>query len=389
MTYFNQSFDAYYGLDVHQATISISRALPDGECEYVTTLTNQTKAIDKFFKKELKTYANIQTAYEAGGCGFAVHHALVAHGIESQVIAPSLIPKIPGKRKKNDKVDSMNLATFLRDGLLVPIHIPEEEQIEVREHTRQRECFTAQLRVARQQVLSMLRRHGKRYTKGKKNWTKTYWGWLRGVEMPSLLLQEVLATYVDHVTDLQEKIAKIDRKLIQIHEDWTKASVSKGLATLRGIDTLTATSIVAEVDEFGRFETAGEFMSYLGLTPSEFSSGERVTRNRIRKDKVHRGAITKAGNGRIRRLLVEAAWSYRHLPRKYKALKKRWLNQPQEITNHAWKAQRRLYNKYRSMSQLGKSSTLVNVSVARELAGFVWAIGIMAESLLTLSKKAA
>ena len=380
MTYSDKSFDAYYGLDVHQATISVARVLPNGNCEYLTTLSNQEKNLREFFSRELEIYPKILTAYEAGGCGYHVHRLLSSLGITNLVIAPSLIPKLPGKRKKNDKVDSMDLAIFLRNGQLTPVHVPAEEQVAVREQTRQRETFTARLRVARQHVLSLLRRYGKRFTQGKHHWTKTFWKWLRGVEMSSLALQEVLLTYIEEVEEIQEKIARIDHKLEQIHQGWARASVAKALATLRGISFLTSTSIVAEMDEFCRFETAGEFMNYLGLTPSEFSSGERVTKHRVLPNKVNRGPITKTGNTRIRRLLIESAWSYRHLPRKSKDLNLRWIGQPSHITDHAWKAQRRLYKKHRALAQQGKSPQLTNVAVARELAGFVWAIGLMAES---------
>ena len=387
-THSNKSYDAYYGLDAHQKTISVARALPHGESEYVTTLPNREKELHDFFTQELETYPRILTAYEAGGCGFFLHHFLLSLGLDNIVIAPSLIPKIPGKRRKNDKIDAIDLGMFLRNGQLVPIHVPDEEQLIIRENTRQREAFTAQLRVARQKVLAMLRRYGHRFTQGKLHWTKMHWHWLRGVKMTSLGLQEVLLEYIDHVETLMKKIADIDAKLERIPQQWTKAPIAKGLATLRGVDTYTATTLVAEIDEFSRFETAGEFMSYLGLTPTEFSSGERVTKHRVSQDKVRRGPITKAGNGRVRRLLIEAAWSYRHLPRRYKALMRRWKGQPQQLTDHAFKAQKRLYTKYRKLVESGKPTQVVNVAIARELAGFVWAIGIMAESLQNAPKRA-
>ena len=379
---FTKDPNVYYGLDVHQGTISIARIFPEESPQYVTTISNNPKDIEAFFKQELTQYAKIQTTYEAGGCGYHIHHQLTAMGIDNLVAAPSLIPKKPGKRVKNDKVDACNLAEYLRFGQLVGVHVPHEEQEAFKDLTRQRDAFKKQLRVARQQVQGMLRRYGKRYTDGKISWTMCYWNWLRKVKMPDLGRQEVLMEYIDNVEAIGDRIQKINQRITTLRAQWRKDSIAKALATLRGIDLFTATSIVAEVDDFSRFETAGQFMSYLGLTPGEFSSGERVGRNRVISAKVNRGSITKAGNKRLRWLLVEAAWHYRYLPSKPKALRTRWEGQPRQVLDHAWKAQARLYKKYTILNRKGKTSKVANIAVARELAGFIWSIGLMAETTL-------
>ncbi len=186
MTDYSKDVDAYYGLDVHRATISIARCLPGGRPEYLTTISNNPKEIGVFFEQELAQYPRILTTYEAGGCGYHLHHQLTAMGIGNLVAAPSLIPKKPGKRVKNDKKDSCDLSEYLCNGQLVGVHVPQGEQEAFKDLTRQRDAFNRQLRVARQQVQGMLRRYGKRYTSGKISWTQAYWTWLRGVKMPEI-----------------------------------------------------------------------------------------------------------------------------------------------------------------------------------------------------------
>jgi transposase len=365
-------FNAYFGLDVHQDSISIGRALPGEEAKYLETIENNDDKIRSFFRKELEKYPIIQTAYEAGGCGYHIHRLLCELGIHSQVIAPTHIPKISGKRVKNDKIDACNLTTFLKNEQLTAIYIPTQEDEVVREKTRQREVLKKASKVAKQQVLGLLRRHGIRFTLGKTNWTKLFWNWLGGIHFADTEMQFIFLDYVSQVEQLRDKVKKLDDEISKMRDTWSKKKIAEGLSSLKSIDTLSSTSIVAEVGSFSRFQSASEFMAFIGLTPSEYSSGKKVTR----------GSITKTGNNRIRRLLVEATKHYRKHPRKSNELLKRWELVPLEMQEHAWKAQRRLYRQYWKYLEQGKHHNVATIAVARELAGFIWALGCMAEKAL-------
>lgn len=379
--YTTTEYRAFYGLDVHKATISIARCLPGGEPEYLTTITNSPEAIHAYFTEALETYPMILTAYEAGGCGNHVHRTLTKAGVKNLVIAPTLMPTKAGRRVKNDKEDAKSLAEYLANRQLTPIYVPDEDDEAYKAKTRQRTQFRKAATGAKQNLSSWLQLNGIRYTLGKTAWTKTYWTWLGSLKMETADMQEILQDYIDEVERLVEKIAKIDRDLERMQREWARSQVARALAAIRGINLVTAVTITAEIGDFYRFKTAGEFMSYLGLTPREFSSGERVGRNRVRADKIKRGAISKQGNTHVRRLLVEAAWKARHNPAKNAELRKRWKDLDESITDQAWESQKRLNKKYRSMIEKGKPSNVTVTAVARELAGFVWAIGRWAQDL--------
>lgn len=375
------TYDAFFGMDVHQATITIAICLPnDPNPKHTDTINNRKGSIEKFFKKQLQSYPRILTAYEAGGCGFEIHRTLEAMGIDNQIIAPTHIPKRTGHRVKNDKNDAIMLAEFLRNGQLTPIHVPTHETLEYRELTRMRDDVTKAKVQAQNHVCGMLRSYDKKFTGTKTLWTQVFRKWLGTVTLPTTGLQMILTNRIEEVVRQEKRLAEINKAIDEALDKWPRQNVVRALMTLRGISLFTAMSIVAEVESFSRFDSAKKFMSYIGVTPSEFSSGERIGKNKVDPKRIKGGPITKAGNARIRRLLVEASWKGGQIPRQIGSeTSKRWKGQPEAITEHAFKAQKRLFVKHQQMFHAGKAKPLITVALARELAGFVWAIGKMAE----------
>ena len=363
------NFNAFYGMDVHQNTISIARAEPGKAIQFLCTIDNIPEKISAFFKAQLEKFKMIKTAYESGSCGTVLHKQLVEMGIHSEIIAPTRIPKRQ-KKKKNDRLDAMSLAEFLINNQLTPIYIHCAEDEIVREKTRQRESFQNDLKQAKNKMLSFLRRNGIRYTRGKSYWTKTFIDWLGSIQFSSPELQIIFSDYLVIVYEKMKKIKEIDEQIFTMKEAWQRKPVVDAVMSLKGCGLICAASIVAEIGSFARFETAGHFMGYLGLVPSEFSSGKAVTQ----------GRITKEGNGRVRRLLVEAAQSYRKFPRFGVDLTKRLRNLPIEYRNYSFKAQVRLHKRYWRLINANKKHNVAIVAIARELAGFLWAIACEAES---------
>jgi transposase len=370
--------DAFYGIDLHQDTLTISRCTTFGEPEYVTTLAYNLDKIRQFFVQELQTYPKAMSTYEAGGCGVEVHRLLCSIGVDNVIAVPSLLPKKKRKRK-NDILDSKALASYLRNGEIHEVYVHDEEDEACRELNRLRLAAKKKQRIAQQQLLGFLRRHGKRYP-GKTNWTKTYWKWLWSVAMPSPALQYVLLHLIEAVEYEQSVIEKLEDELRQSNDSWVRKEVVEALMTLKGIDFITAFAFGSEIGSFLRFSSATEFMAYLGLMPSEHSSGERVTPSRVLTHKVQRGHITKEGNIRMRSLMVEASHAYRHRPKKSPELLKRWEGVPSVITDHAWKAQHYLNSLHHRFTLRGKHTNVIRVAIARKLAGFVWHIACLAEA---------
>lgn len=380
MTHSTPNQPAFYGLDVHQDTISIARCTADTKTsEYLTTIKNDPAEIAAFFNKELRTYPWIQSAYEAGACGYAIHHQLLSLGIDSLVVAPSKIPTTRSRGQKNDKLDSMHLAKCLHNQDLVAIHVPDQDQCDMRALTRQRQTWVGMLKQAKNRVAGHLRnKTNERFTEGKKAWTYKYWRWLETIELSTPTETRVLKRYIQNVKDLMHDIEDIDKEISALQEHWNNREVVRGLTAIRGIGDYTAAALVGEIGSFSRFETAAQFMSYIGLVPNMFSSGERKPGGGVDRKKLLQGGITKAGNDRVRWLLVEAAWHARHFPKK-DPYRKRWEGLPKSVVDHAWKAQKRLFSKFQSLSLKRKPSPVVNIAVARELAGFIWSIGCQME----------
>ncbi len=358
-------FSKYVGLDVHKETIAVSVAEADGgEVRYIGEIANTPEAIEKLVKQLRKGGANLSFCYEAGPCGYVIYRQLTDLGWDCQVVAPSLIPKKAGDRVKTDRRDSLSLARLHRAGELTAVWVPDGAQEALRDLTRAREDMKHLQRQAKQRLLAFLLRHGKRYD-GKSNWTQEHYRWLEMVKFDHPVQQIVFQDYVDTVKAMTKRVEAIDKQIESAAAESVFWPVIEGLMALRGVNLLTATTIVAEIGDLRRFASAPQLMAYLGVVPSEYSSGGTKSR----------GGITKTGNGHVRRLLVEAGWTYRHPARKTAVLERRAKRTSEAVQEIAWKAQKRLCGRYRLLEARGKLKVQVCTAIARERAGFIWAIG--------------
>jgi transposase len=360
-----KEFSKYVGLDVHKETIAVSVAeAGGGEVRYFGEIANTLEAVAKLARQLKKGDAALSFCYEAGACGYGVYRQLRELRHECMVVAPSLIPRKAGDRVKTDRRDSLALARLHRAGELTAVWVPDGAQEALRDLTRAREDMKHLQRQAKQRLLAFLLRHGKRYS-GKSRWTQAHAHWLEAVKYNYPIQQTVFQEYVDTVKALTERVAAFDKQIESAARESVFWPVIEALMALRGVNLLTATTVVAEIGDLKRFSGAPQLMAYLGVVPSEHSSGGKQSR----------GGITKTGNGHVRRVLVEAAWTYRHPARKTAALQRRAECTPEAIQAIAWKAQQRLCGRYRLLTGKGKLKVQVCTAIARELAGFIWAIG--------------
>jgi len=360
-----KEFSKFVGLDVHKETIAVSVAEANGgEVRYLGEIANTPEAVDKLVKQLRKGGANLFFCYEAGPCGYGIHRQLTDLGWDCQVVAPSLIPKKAGDRVKTDRRDSLMLARLHRAGELTAVWVPDGAQEALRDLTRAREDMKHLQRQAKQRLLAFLLRHGKRYD-GKSNWTQAHYRWMGEVKFDHPVQQIVFQEYVDTVKAMTKRVEALDKQIESAAAGSVFWPVIEGLMALRGVNLLTATTIVAEIGDLRRFASAPQLMAYLGVVPSEHSSGGTKSR----------GGITKTGNGHVRRVLVEAAWTYRHPARKTAILQRRAERTSEAVQEIAWKAQTRLCGRYRLFEARGKLKVLACTAIARELAGFIWAIG--------------
>jgi len=313
--------------------------------------------------KELK--GPVRVVYEAGPCGYELYRRLRKSGIECAVAAPSLTPRKPGDRVKTNRRDAQKLARLLRAGELTLITVPDARQEAVRDLIRAREAANKDLLRARHQLSKLLLRYGYRYQQGRA-WTKRYWEWVNQIELSEEWSRAVVRQQIVVIEQRLEVVAEYDRHIEKIAESAEYAPIVAALGVLRGIDRLTAMTIAAELGDLRRFATAPQMMAALGLVPSEYSTG----------DKTMRMAITKTGNAHVRRVLVEAAWHYqRFANRTGPTVRRRREGQPRERVAIAERCDARLHRRFIRLTSRGKRSTVAAVAVARELAGFIWAIG--------------
>jgi transposase len=358
-------FSKYVGLDVHKETIAVSVAeARGGEVRYLGEIGNTPQALTKLVRQLGKHGESLSFCYEAGPCGYGVYRQLLELKQACMVVAPSLIPRKSGERVKTDRRDSLSLARLLRAGELTAVWVPDAEHEALRDLVRAREDMKHLQRQAKQRLLAFLLRHGKRYD-GKSNWTLTHYRWLETLKFAQPVQQVVFQEYVDAVLAGSKRVRGLERMIEQAAQASATWPVIEALMALRGVNLLTAVTIVAEIGDLTRFANAPQLMAYLGLVPSEHSSGSSV----------RRGGITKAGNSHVRRVLIEAAWTYRHAARKTAPLQRRAERTSQAVQDIAWAAQKRLCGRYRALDAKGKLQVQVCTAVARELAGFIWAVG--------------
>lgn len=356
---------SFIGMDVHKATISISVAEEgrSGPVRFLGTIPNTADDVAKMVKR-LSKHGELDFCYEASGCGYGIHRQLTALGHRCSVVAPSLIPRKAGERIKTDRRDSEKLAILHRSGDLTPVWVPDTTHEALRDLVRARVDASMHLMRARQQLLAFLLRHGRNYTTGK-HWTQRHRCWLAKQVFKEHAHGIVFHDYLETVWTAQQRRDVLVKKISAMVASWSLGPLVEALRGLRGIDTISAATFIASTGDLSRFESPRLLMGYLGLVPSEHSSGGTI----------RRGGITKAGNREARRMLIEAAWSYQYPARIAKDKAEVLVRLPKNIRDIAWKAQTRLCTRYRSMIARGKKPTVVIAAIARELAGFIWAIG--------------
>jgi transposase len=361
----------YVGLDVHAETIAIAVAEATGEVRWAGAIPNTPDAIAKAMRK-LGAAESLDVCYEAGPCGYVLYWQLTRLGMKCTVVAPTLIPVRAGDRVKTDRRDAEKLARCHRSGDLTAVWVPDAAHEAMRDLVRAREAAKKDQLRARHRLGKFLLRHGRRPPTGTTAWKTKHMAWIHSITFEHPAQEATLLDYKTEVHHARDRIERLDRAIdLAIEGAPPKMrAVVEALQTLRGVAKVSAVTIVAELGELGRFARARQLMGYSGAVSSENSTGSRV----------RRGAITKTGNAHLRRVVVEAAWAYRHRPSLVGALKRRQTGQSEEVKAIAWKAQHRLCSRYRRLATKGKPLQQVVTAVARELLGFIWAIGVEIEN---------
>ena len=353
----------FIGLDVHKETVSIAIAEHNKEPRSLGKISNNPEAIYKVMRK-LGPFKRLKVCYEAGPCGYVIYRQLSKLGIECLVVAPSMIPKKPGVRVKTDSKDATMLARLLRSNDLAPIWVPDERHEALRDLSRAVEAAQGDLLRARHRVRKLLLRQGVCKPEGMSSWTYRHQRWLHSVKLPHANQQVVLREMMLTVEQAQERRQRLEAELKHSVEFSPLADLVRAWQCLRGIKVISATRLAAELGDIRRFTNPSQLMSYVGLVPSERSSGSRE----------RRGSVTKTGNAHVRHVMVQAAWHSRHPPSLSAELRRRQRGQPEQVKAIAWKAQDRLHRRFRRLVGRGKPRQKAVVAVAREMLGFVWAI---------------
>src|SRR2546428_6425547 len=360
-----QSRTLSVGLDVHKESIAVAYVAQDHGAEVVSLGTIGTRQcdIDKLLRHLQAKSPQLVFVYEAGPCGYWLYRYLMNKGYVCWVVAPSLIPKKPGDRVKSDRRDALQLARLMRSGALTPVYVPAVDDEAIRDLSRAREETLRDLQAAKLRLKAFLLRHDIRYT-GRANWSPAHLRWLSEVLCPTPAQHIVFQEYVQTVTEQTERLGRLELELHEQVQTWRLHPVVEALQALRGVQCTVAVTTVAELGDLTRFDNPRQLMNYLGLTPSEYSSGARR----------QQGSITKTGNTHARRALVEGAWAYRYPAKVSRHLQLRLEKLPTAIQAISWKAQVRLCKRYRQLMAKGKHANQVVVAIARELSAFMWAI---------------
>lgn len=360
----------YVGLDVHKDSITVAYALGAGEVEVLGKIGTTQADIDRLCKRLQSKARQVSVVYEAGPCGYGLYRQLVQKGFDCMVCAPSLIPRKPGERVKTDRRDAVKLVRSLRAGDLSAVYVPSVDDEAFRDLARAWVSAKDDLKRARQRLKAFLLSHGVRYT-GRADWGLPHRRWISRYSFDSqwqqLAFEELRRT-------IDDRLAQCDRLEAALREavvNWRFYPAVLGLQAMRGVQFTTAVGMLAELGDLSRFVHPRQLMAWLGVTPSEHSSGE----------KRRQGSITKNGNSYARKLLIESAWSYRHPARVSPDIQRRHEGLPKPIVDRAWDAQLRLCRRYRKLVARGKQKNIVVVAVARELSGFIWDICRLSTSL--------
>ena len=357
--------EVFIGIDTSKLknAVAVADGVRGGEVRFQGEIDTTDAATRKLVAKLAAKYGKLTFCYEAGPTGYGLYRLIKSLGHECVVVAPSLIPAKPGDRIKTNRRDAENLAKLLRAGELTAVWVPDERHEAMRDLSRAREAAMDDLKRKRQQISSLLLRLGLHYP-GKTTWGKAHRNWLRSQKIVHREQRIVFEEALGAEAEAQARADRLEAAIRAALPEWSLAEAVEALRALRGFQLITAVTVLAEIGDLSRFASPRELMGYLGLVPSERSTG----------DSVKRGAITKAGNRRARRALVEASWSYRHPPRVGRAKQAQVEAAPRAVAEIAWKAQSRLCARYRALSRNGKRSTVAVTAIARELVGFIWAI---------------
>jgi transposase len=354
----------FVGLDVHKDSITVAYALDGGEIQVLGKIGATQIEIDRLCKRLQSKARHIHIVYEAGPCGYGLQRRLAAKGFECMVCAPSLIPRKPGERVKTDRRDAIKLVRLLRSGDLAAVHVPTVEDEAFRDLARAWARSRDDLKRARQQLKAFLLSHGVRYT-GTANWGPAHRRWLAALSFDSVWQDLAFTECRRSIEDRLAQCERLQTALREAVQHWRFYPAVLALQAMRGIQFTSAVGLLSELGDLTRFAHARQLMAWVGVTPSEYSSGS----------KRRQGSITKTGNSYARKLLVESAWSYRHTAKVSPDIQRRHEGLPKVIVDRAWDAQLRLCRRYRKLVARGKNVNVAVIAVARELAGFIWDIG--------------
>ncbi len=357
--------NAFIGLDTHKKTIAVAVADDgrDGEVRFYGTIANEPAAVSKLVKKLAGQYGRLSFCYEAGPCGYVLQRQIAGLGHHCVVIAPGNTPTRRSVRIKTDRRDAIEMARLHRAGELTAIWVPDAAHEAIRDLVRARIAAMEMVKKYRQHLNAFLLRHGRIYP-GKTNWTKSHVHWIRALKFDHPAHHIVITEHLSGMQDSQERLERLEKQIVTMMPSWSLAPVVQAIQAMRGVKIISAVILASEIGDFNRFAHPRQLVGFLGLSPSERSSGEKIVR----------GGITKAGSSRARRVLIEGAWAYRGPARVSKKIAVRLDGIPQNVRQIAWKAQLRLCERYRSMQKRGKHKNVVITAIAREMAGFIWEI---------------